>query len=256
MGRLTDGVYRFIRFWVKLFYPKIQVFGLENLPKEPCVIVSNHCQMNGPISAELYFPGERAIWCAGEMMDLKAVPDYAFRDFWRNKPRSIRWFYRLLSYLIAPFSVCIFKNARTIPVYRDKRLLTTFRQTIARLKAGANVIIFPEYDAPHNHILCDFQEGFVDVARSYCRQSGKPLAFVPMYLAPSRKAMYIGEPVFFSQEAPIREERARICACLKGRITAMAVALPRHRVVPYNNMPKKNYGYNVPEEAPYETARG
>ena len=32
------------------------------------------------------------------------------------------------------------------------------------------------------------------------------------------------------------------------QITEIASALPRHRVVPYNNVPKKEYGYNKIEE--------
>ena len=43
-------VYRFIRFWVKLFYPRIRVVGEENLPEGPVVVVGNHAQMNAPIS--------------------------------------------------------------------------------------------------------------------------------------------------------------------------------------------------------------
>jgi len=32
LSKLKYGTYRFIRFWVALFYPKITVEGLENLP--------------------------------------------------------------------------------------------------------------------------------------------------------------------------------------------------------------------------------
>src|SRR5699024_3108133 len=111
----------------------------------------------------------------------KAVPAYAFQDFWSRKPKYIRWFYKLLSYAIAPLSVCIFNEARTIPVYHNKRIVKTFKQTLARLGEGRNIIIFPEHDAPYDHILCDFQTGFVDVARAYYKQTGKVLSFVPMY---------------------------------------------------------------------------
>ena len=74
--------YRVIRWLVSVFYPKIELEGLENLPSEPSVIVGNHSQMHGPIASELYFPGERRIWCAGEMMHADEVQPYAYRDFW------------------------------------------------------------------------------------------------------------------------------------------------------------------------------
>jgi len=75
--RFSRWLYRFIRFWVWLLYPKMQVFGVENLPDEPCIAVGNHAQANGPISAELYFPVERYTWCSGEMMHLREVPGYS-----------------------------------------------------------------------------------------------------------------------------------------------------------------------------------
>ncbi len=247
MKKLQYWCYRFIRFLVQLFYPGIEVVGQENLPEEPCLVVSNHCQMNGPIAGELCFPGDHYIWCTSEMMHLKEVPAYSFQDFWSRKPKYTRWFYKLLSYIIAPISVCVFNNAHTIAVYRDSRILSTFQDTLKRLKEGSAVIIFPEHEAPYNHILQDFQSGFVDVARSYCKQTGKSLQFVPMYLAPELRKAVLGKPITYSPEAPNKEERRRICDYLMSEITDIAQSLPRHKVVPYLNLPKKDYIYNIPE---------
>ena len=77
----TSLLYKFIRWLVRLFSPKMGVEGLENLPDGPVVAVGNHTQMFGPIAAELYYPGSHYIWCAGQMMHLKEVPAYAFEDF-------------------------------------------------------------------------------------------------------------------------------------------------------------------------------
>jgi len=116
--------FRVIRFLVWLFYPKMTVEGTENLPPDACIVVGNHTQMNGPICGELYFPGKRKIWCAHQMMYIKEVPAYAFRDFWSGKPKWTHLFYRVLSYIIAPIAACVFQNAYTIPVFRDNRLIT------------------------------------------------------------------------------------------------------------------------------------
>lgn len=242
MARRKDyPLYRIIKFLVWLFYPKMAVAGTEYLPEEPAVIVGNHAQMNGPIACELYFPRARRTWCNGEMMVLREVPDYAFQDFWSRKPRSVRWFFRLLSYVIAPISVCVFNNADTIAVYRDARLIGTFRKSISALIDGEDVVIFPEHDVPHNHILCQFQDKFVDTARFYYKKTGKALCFVPLYLAPSLHKMVLGEPVRFRPEEPIEAERQRICRCLAEEITRIAESLPPHRVVPYNNISRREY---------------
>lgn len=241
--------YRIIRALVWLFYPRITVSGTENLPEEPVILVGNHCQMNGPIAAELYAPRPRYTWCASEMMELHEVAEYAYQDFWINKPRWIRWFYRLLSYIIPPLSVCVFTNACTIPVYRDLRITKTFRQTMERLSEGADVVIFPEKEEPYNRIIYAFQDHFIDVARLYWKRTGKAVSFVPFYLAPALKTMVLGTCVTFDPSVPIEEERARICRLLMEQITDMAEALPPHRVVPYPNLPKREYPFSR-EESP------
>jgi len=246
----VSPAYRVVRGLVRFFYPRTELRGVERLPDGPAIVVGNHAQMNGPIVGELYFPGPHWIWCAGEMMQLREVPGYAFEDFWSFKPRAVQPFYRLLSYLIAPLSVLVFNNAHTIAVHRDARILSTFRETLQRLEEGGRVIIFPERNEKHNHIVYAFQDGFVDVARLYRRKTGKPLPFVPMYLAPQLRTAVLGEPVWFDPDAPIAAERARICEALAASITQLAEALPEHTVVPYRNIPRRQYPKNHPKERP------
>ena len=243
-GPVSRACFRVLRKLVQLCYPRIRVEGAENLPDAPCIIVGNHAQMHGPICCEFYLPGKRRIWCAGEMMELKAVPPYAYKDFWSGKPRSIRWLFKLCSYLIAPIAVCVFNNAFTIPVYHDTRILKTFRQTFAALDDGANVVIFPECATPDNNIVYRFQDRFVDVAKMYYKRSGKALSFVPMYVAPRLKTLYLGPPVVYDPDAGAEAERSRICQYLSAQITATARSLPEHIVVPYSNISKKLYPTN------------
>lgn len=249
-------LYRIIKWTVRAVYPEIEVCGGENLPGEGAVIVGNHSQMNGPIASELYIPGEHYTWCAGQMMHLKDVPEYAFQDFWSGKPWYSRWFYRILSYCIAPLSVCVFNNANTIGVYHDTRILSTFKTTVAKLQEGARVVIFPERNEPYNHILYQFQDRFIDVAKLYYKRTGKCLSFVPMYLTPKLKKMYFGEPVSFCPDNPMEAERSRIRDCLMERITAMAESAPAHTVIPYPNIPRRRYPRNKVQEADYEKTGG
>lgn len=249
-------LYRAIRWVVWLCYPKMEVTGTENLPDGPAIIVGNHAQMNGPIAAQLYFPKKQYTWCAGEMMKLRDVPAYAYKDFWSEKPRYIRWFYKLLSYIIAPLSVCVFNNADTIPVYHDARAVTTFKDTVKRLTEGASVVILPEHGEPHNHILYDFQTRFVDVAALYYKRTGRELPFVPMYVCPRLKKLVLGKPVAYDSQSEKELERERICAYLMDEITAMAYSLPPHTVVPYKNIPKRDYPSSVPSKVPANEKAG
>ncbi len=234
-------IYRVIRFLVWLFFPKMKLYGTENLPEGESAVIGNHCHMYGPIVGQIYTPGKHNVWCIGEMMHLKEVPAYAYQDFWSGKPAKIRWFYKILSYLVAPIASCIFNNADCIAVYHDARLMTTFKETTACLNDGSRVVIFPECYDPHNQIVYEFQNRFVDIARLHYRKTKKRLAFVPMYIAPALKSVYYLPPVYFDPEAPIEEERVRIASYLMDTITEKAESLPRHRVVPYPNVSKKLY---------------
>ena len=172
-----------------------------------------------------------------------------------GKPKSVRWLYRLFSRLIPPLSQLVFTSAHTIPVYHDARLMTTFRESLARLQEGEKLVIFPERDQRFNNILYAFQDKFIDVARMYRRKTGQELDFVPLYLAPALKTMTFGPPVRFRGEEPIEAERSRICRYLTDEITRMALAQPKHRVVPYANMPKRQYPQSLPLEVYDEEAR-
>ena len=235
----SKSLFKIIRTLVRIFYGKSEILGLENIPKTDVVIVANHTQMNGPIVGELFMPKNCYIWCAGQMMHLKEVPSYAFADFWSQKPHWTHPFFKLLSYIIAPLASIIFNNARTIAVYRDRRIVSTFKQSVNMLYEGKNLLIFPERDEKYNNIIYEFEENFIDIARLYFKKTKRELTFVPMYIAPKLKKAYIGKGIKFNGKEDINTQHTKICEHLKNEITEIARDLPLHTVVPYRNIPKK-----------------
>lgn len=234
-------IYIIVRFFINIFYKKRTIDNIENLPDEASIIVANHAQMHGPICSELYFPSPKYTWCIGNMMKTKEVTSYAFNDFWSNKPKWNRWFFKILSYIIAPLASSIFTSADTIAVYHDTRITSTFKETVRKLNDGANIIIFPEYPVEYNDIVNEFQDKFIDVARLYYKKYNKELSFVPMYNAVRLKKMVIGKPIKYNPNIPIEEQRKLICDYIKEEITRLAKELPVHKVLPYNNVGRKNY---------------
>ena len=225
--------------------PKFSVEGLSNLPDGPCVVVGNHSQAYGPVAAEIYFPREQHyIWCISDMMEKECVADYAYRDFWSKKPAALRPLFRLFSYMLPRVSEIVFTNAATIPVYRDKRVMKTFQISCDKLKDGAAVVIFPEEYTEYNNIVHQFQRGFVHVAKYYYRQNKAAIPFVPMYVCPKLGKLVFGKPIWYNPDAKIGEEADRICTYLQDTISEIAYEMPRHRVVPYPNVSKKNYPFN------------
>lgn len=245
MRNKTSLTYRFTCAILRMIVPRYDIKG-EPLPRGEYIVVANHSQMYCPVVTELYFPGDHYMWCTEEMMDHRKVADYTYRDFWSQKPRAVRWFFWLLSRLLKPAFVSVFSSARLIPVYHDMRLKTTFRTTIRRLSEGSCIMITPENKSHYNNIINDFQDRFINIAPMYYRSSGKCLRFVPMYLAPELKTMCFGKAVEYCPDRPDAEERARIRQELMNSITDIALSLPLHDVVPYDNVPRKRYRKNRP----------
>ena len=242
MKQLSWYIYRAACAVVRRLFPEPEFSGLEHLSGDRAhIIVGNHAQAYGPCYMELYLPCERAIWCAAEMMHVKELPGYAFRDFWSKKPRWCRWFYRLLPFVCAPVAVAVLKHAHAIGVYRDNRVLSTMRESLKRMKEGANIVIFPEHEVFYNGIVWEFQEGFVNLATLYARQTGRAVDFVPMYTAPRLRRVCLGEPVAFDPAADPKAESHRVCRALMDAVTDLALALPHHVAVPYPNLPKRSY---------------
>ncbi len=237
-------VYRIVRKLASMSVPVFEAEGLENLPDGPAIVVGNHSQANGPVAAEIYFPREHYTWCISEMMERDRVADYAYKDFWSQKPVLVRPIFRLISHMIPRISEITFTNAATIPVYRDKRLMKTFQITCDRLKEGASVVIFPEEYTEYNNIVHQFQRGFVHAAKYYYRETKEPIPFVPMYVCPAFGKLVFGKPIYYSPENPSNEEAERICTYLQDAISEIAYSMPGHRVVPYPNVSKKNYPTN------------
>ena len=82
----------------------------------------------------------------------------------------------------------------------------------------------------------------------YFRRYREAISFVPMYTAPALKKMVLGKPILYHPEADMDEERVRICGELMDAITDIAVHQPEHTVVPYPNVPARDYPKNIPLE--------
>lgn len=242
--------FRFCAWVARRFHKKSVIEGLENLPDEPCVIVANHSQLHSPLTFELYVNVKRAIWCEGKMMVCREVPEYAEENFWPNATDKQKKHRRFWVKLIAPLVGYIFSHAHTVPVYRDARLMKTFRLSEEALLNGENLVIFPENEIPdeNNPVLDHFNLHFVDIAKVYHKKYGKILKFVPAYNCVELKKVVIGKNyVEYDPDIPMNEQRELLCENLRREITDLAQSLPRHKVVPFLTIPKSEWRYSKDE---------
>ena len=236
--RKKGVVYKFCAFFIRMAYKQPKYIGLENIPKEPCIAIGNHAQMHGPVNAELYFPTKKLIWCDGPMMVRKEFPKYAYSNFWGGK---VGIFKKAFAHLIAPIITKIFRDADALSVYRDMRIVKTYKASAQALSEGINIVILPECPEEYNEITNKFNEYFVDTARYYYKAEQKELSFVPTYYCREHGIMLFGNPIKFDSKAPIEEERKRICQYLMDEITSLAKSIEVHKVIPFNAVSKKEY---------------
>jgi hypothetical protein len=233
--------YRFVRSLVELFYKKRELIGLENISKEEAmIIVGNHAQIHSPILSEVQFPLKCKTWCIGNVLTKKEFIEHAKTDFFGMKPKYTQWFYTMLAHILAPIAVNGFNDSDIIPVYKDMRLIKTFRLTVDNLCEGNHIFIYPECHTPYNNIVNEFQDKFVDVAKLYYKKTGKCVKFVPMYNAARLKKVVFGKPIEFDPNRSIDEMRKIIVEYLKQEITSLAQTLPPHKVVQFSNTGSKN----------------
>lgn len=229
-------MFRILRFFVKVFYRKPKIVFEEELSHDrPIVYVCNHCKAHGPLSYYLLGKNNIRIWCTNEILFWKSAPKYCYETFLNGhlKPKGVRWFYHLVSYLMTPICVIVFRGADCIPVYYDTRLVTTYNKTAQTIKEGKDIVIFPETEPELNEYLNKFNIGFIDTARFMKRKTGKEVVFVPTYLAPSIKTLIVGKPIEYDYSKDVKEQRIELVEKLQDEITNLAKKLPPHKVEHY-----------------------
>lgn len=215
-----------------LFYHRIR--GKENLHLDediPCVFVCNHGEIYGPVVTNLYVPFSFRPWSTYEMLDQDAVArhtmDGAFRNvsgLWR---KALGFF---MEKIAAPALVWILKSVDAIPVYHDhpRKLMQTFRETIAAMEAGDNILVFPENagtTADHRYAregISPFFTGFVMIGQMYSAKTGKCPLFVPLYADRHRHTITFGTPIRYNDQINPNEEKELLCAQLREEILRMA----------------------------------
>ncbi|MDD3383813.1 MAG: hypothetical protein WC123_03950 [Bacilli bacterium] len=223
------SIYRFFRFFVKLFYRQYCVLGKENI-NEAGIFIANHCKIHGPITLQLYFPFKKRIWTESQVCFYKSVSQYSRNDFLKEKRGLSKIIYSILLFIPSFLLVPIMRGSEVIPVYRDKKSIIMLRKNLETIKEGISSIIFAESPEPYSKYVNKLNRGFVDAGRLVHSKIGK-CPFYPIYISPYLQIIKIGKPTYYNYENNAKDEKERICNYIQDEITKMAEKLPVHQVV-------------------------
>lgn len=182
------------------------------------IILSNHEGTDAPMSLELYLDRPIRMWGAHEMNSgVVELYKYQTRVYYHEKKHWNLHLARLFCLLASPLTNLFYKGLNLISTYRDMRFRKTIKESVSALKAGENIVIFPE-DSAKGYLeeLEGFFAGFVLLAE-VCKKQGMDL---PVYVAYFRKkdcTYIIDKPVLYSELSKNGETKEMIAKRLVER---------------------------------------
>ena len=222
--------------WFRLFkkilvkrYPKPRFVYLGEHFKHSSIIISNHVGTEAPLSLELYCDKPIRMWGAHEMNSgLISLYKYQTQVYYHERKHWNIHLARLFCLIASPLTNLFYKGLRLISTYRDARFLRTLRESIAALKNGESIVIFPE-DASEGYKdeLDGFFCGFLVLAE-HCRREGFD---VPIYVTYFRKqdlTYFVDAPIYYSELCCNGATKEEIAARLAARCNELGKMDPDH----------------------------
>ncbi len=222
---------RILRFLAKpLFYHTVVGKELVDDKSQPVIFVCNHGEIYGPVATAVYLPFFYRPWIINKMIDRELITDHMYHGTFERiswLPKSVG---RLMARLVSPLVLWILNSMDPIPVYRGsgREVLETIRQSADALVCDDNLLIFPENpDITKEGVyarqgVVQFFTGFVNIARTYYKKTGKRVCFYPIYCDKNRRKITIGEGTTFRPEENFQEEKQRIAQYLEDKINEIA----------------------------------
>lgn len=212
MGR---KFYCFLRKIVRIFSKPMTIEWEVPFNGGPCVFVPNHLGAVGPIKMCARFPLADVChpWINAPVLDKKQMPDYVRTDLWWDHDSV---FHPLLNVIVPPLAAAlippIMNGAGGVPVYRDMGVMTTFRKSVAIMKNGENIVIFPENVSGHGEYNADMNTGWLFLAELWYKATGKALEMYPVHIDPKKHLFRVSAPVLWDPDRTLKEQTDEIIA--------------------------------------------
>ncbi len=182
------------------------------------IIISNHEGTDAPLSLELYCDKPIRMWGASEMNSgLIQLYKYQTKVYYHEKKHWNLFLARLFCLIASPLTNLFYKGLNLISTYRDARFAKTIKESIAVIRNGENIVIFPE-DSTKGYLdeLEGFHPGFIMLAE-FCKRRGIDVPIYVTYFKRKELKYVIDKPVMYSELTKNGESREEIIKRLLDR---------------------------------------
>lgn len=215
---MRGKLFYFSRFFVRLGVGRWSVDVSE--PEGPAVYVCSHNNMLGPLAALCWLPFDVRPWVLHVFLEeetcRRQYQEYTFsKRFGMPEPLAAAGAWGVSGYVSS-----LMRSMGAIPVYRGTvKLGHTFRETIAALRKGESVLIFPDVDYTDDSSgIGEVYDGFLLLERFWRKVSPQPLRFVPLRLDAASRRITEGRAVSFRRDADWKTEMNRVREALRAEI--------------------------------------
>ncbi len=197
--------------------PTFQYIDCEGFV-EAGILLSNHEGTDAPMSLEIYGDVPVRMWGTYEMNSgLIKMYQYQTRVYYHEKKHWNLHLARLFCLAASPLTNLFYKGLNLISTYRDGRFLKTLRESVATIKEGQTVVIYPEIsDSGYLPQLEGFHEGFAMLGE-LCARNGIDVPVQVAYFNKGTRTYIVDKPTYWSELKKTCANRAEIAEKLLAR---------------------------------------
>ena len=210
--------FRILKKIMKVRYKKPAFIFLGEKITNGGLIISNHEGTDAPMSLEIYLNAPLRMWGAHEMNSgLIKMYKYQTRVYYHEKKHWNLHLARLFCLIASPLTNLFYKGLNLISTYKDQRFIKTLKESVAALRAGENIVIFPE-NSQNGYLeeLEDFFHGFIKLAE-VSEKAGIDLPVFVSYFRKKDKVYIIDAPIYYSAFKNENKTRDEIVKTLLNR---------------------------------------
>jgi hypothetical protein len=178
-----------------------------------CVFVVNHAGSSGPVDMCTKFPMREKIhpWINEELLSAKTVPAYARKGRWWKQDGFLAPVRNAIApYIAAAMMPPVLRGTDYIPVYQDRRIMLTLRQSVRVLQKEHYLMLFPEIPGPGKTTHRRINTGWLLLGQLWYKASGRSLKMYPVHVDYKNHVFRVSAPVLYDPARLLSEQEQEL----------------------------------------------